>query len=89
MFIKNALYLTKRPITGKQRQQSSKANTIFQMLSCLCCLQSLNSIGGSVFSKTRNYQKIGFLLKPDDVIMMSSNCMNGKVNQDPLFDINV
>ena len=25
------------------------------------------------FKKTRNYQKIGFPLKPDDVIVMSSN----------------
>ena len=25
------------------------------------------------FFKTRNYQKIGFPLKPDDVIVMSSN----------------
>ena len=29
--------------------------------------------GGSILSKTRNYHKIGFPLKPDDVIVMSSN----------------
>ena len=40
------------------------------VVTCLCCLQSL--IGGSIFSKTRNYQKIGFPPKPD-VIMMSPN----------------
>ena len=29
MFIKRALFLTKRPITGKQKQYSSKAKVIF------------------------------------------------------------
>ena len=29
MFIKRALYLTKRPITGKRKQLSSKANAFF------------------------------------------------------------
>ena len=49
-------------------------------LSIPCCLQSLNLMGGSIFSKTRYYQKKkkkkkkkGFPLKPDDVILMSSN----------------
>ena len=35
---------------------------------------SLNVMDGSIFSKTRNYKKkIGFPLKPDDVIVMSSS----------------
>ena len=28
---------------------------------------------GSIFSKTKNHQKIGIPLTPDDVIVMSSN----------------
>ena len=39
----------------------------------LMLLTTLNVMDGSIFSKTRNYQKIGFPLKPDDVIVMSSN----------------
>ena len=38
------------------------------------------------FKKTRKYQKIGFLLKPDDVIVMSSNVHEWKGKQGPLFD---
>ena len=38
------------------------------------------------FLKTRKYQKIGLPLKPDDVIECHQMCMNGKVNQGPLFD---
>ena len=40
----------------------------------------------SFFHKQGIIKRIGFPLKPDDVIM---TCMNGKVNQSPLFDINV
>ena len=32
MFIKSALYLTKKPITGKQKQLSSKANVFFSFV---------------------------------------------------------
>ena len=49
-----------------------KSQHNFLILSCLCCLQSLNLVGGSIFSKTRNYQKVGFPLEPDDVIVIPS-----------------
>ena len=65
MFIKRALYLTKRPITGKQKQLSSKANFFFSKFEFDTWFH--------FFKKTRKYQKIGFPPKPDDVIVMSSN----------------
>ena len=63
MFIKSALYLTKRPITGKQKQLSSTANGllfyffILDIIMVTCNLQSLNLIRGSIFSKNKELSK--------------------------------
>ena len=46
-------------------------------------------MGGSIFKKQGIIKKIGFPLKLDDVIVMSSNVMNEKIIQGPLYDINV
>ena len=84
MFIKSALYLTKRHITGKQKQLSSKANVfsffffIDNMMLMLLAKFDFDT-WFHFFKKTKtnkqtmNYQKIGFPLKPNDVIVMSSN----------------
>ena len=40
-----------------ENKSSNLQKLTLEILSCLCCLQSLNLIGGSIFSKTRNYQK--------------------------------
>ena len=75
MFIKRALYLIKSPITGKQKQLSSKANVYFFIdIITLMLLAKFELDTWFHFSKkARKYQKIGFPLKPDDVIVMSSN----------------
>ena len=48
----------------------------------------MNLMGGSTLSKTGNYWKIAFPLKLDDVIMMPSN-RKVKLNQGPVYDINI
>ena len=37
MFIKSALFLTKRPITEKQKQLYSKANVILDIITYAAC----------------------------------------------------
>ena len=44
----------------------------------LCCLQTLNLMGVPFFQKQGIIKKIGFPLKPDDVIVMSSNVYEWK-----------
>ena len=60
----------------------------FKILSCFCCLQSLNLIVGSIF-----FFKNKELSKNWNSTKTSSEChqmcINGKINQGPLFDIRV
>ena len=74
--------MTKRPITGKHKQLSSKANVFFFFFFFFLDIITLMLLAKFEFDawfnffkkkKTRKYQKIGFPLKPDDVIVMSSN----------------
>ena len=86
MFIKSALYLTKRHITGKQKQLSSKANVFpfyfnyffFRYYDAYAACKVRIWYVIPFFKKqtnkqTTNYQKIGYPLKPNDVIVMPSN----------------
>ena len=56
----------KKTYNWKTKAIVFKSQRIFEILSCLSCLQSLNLIRGSIFSKKKkkkkNYQKIGFPL---------------------------
>ena len=47
----------KKPATWNKKQLSSKAIINFWILSWLCCLQSLNLMGGSIFSKKQGIIK--------------------------------
>ena len=56
MFIQSALYLTKKPITGKQKQLSSKAN-VFVYAYAACKVWIWYVVPFFKQTKTRNYQK--------------------------------
>ena len=82
MFIKSALYLTERSITGKQKQLFAKANVfLFLFLFLIVDIIMLMLLAKFEFDtwflllnkKQGIIKKIGFPLKPDDVIVMSSN----------------
>ena len=74
MFIKSALYLSKRPKTGNQKQLSSKANVIFLDIIMLIMLAKFEfDTWFHFFQKQGIIKKTVFSLKPDDVIVMSSN----------------
>ena len=74
--------MTKRHITGKQKQLSSKANVFFfffffffflDIITLMLLAKFEFDTWFHFFKKTKKYQKIEFPLKPDDVIVMSSN----------------
>ena len=73
MFIKNALCLT-RPITGNKSSNLQKLKLIFLDIIMFILLAKFEFEKWFHFLKNKELsKKIGFPLKPDDVVMLSSH----------------